>query len=259
MKRKAEAVRPGTPKKLPPRTRSQVIKAKKRQSALLNYQDEDASSTSSSSSKFLEVICNICMEDKTFEMFPNNGSCGHLFCTDCISKHIDAKIKENITIVTCPEPNCKILIKPEVCRYQSLVPKEVLDRWDNALCESLIKGFEKFYCPFKDCSALLVDDGGEAVTSSECPHCNRLFCAQCKVSWHSGMDCKEYQSLIKKGEIARNDNMLMDLAKNKKWKRCPNCNFYVEKTTGCEHIACRCGYDFCYKCGNKWDGGGHLC
>ncbi|GJR69092.1 RNA-directed DNA polymerase, eukaryota, partial [Tanacetum coccineum] len=37
---------------------------------------------------------------------------------------------------------------------------------------------EKFYCLFKDCSALLVDDGGEAVTSSECPHCNCLFCAQ---------------------------------------------------------------------------------
>ncbi|GJS10840.1 zinc finger, C6HC-type containing protein [Tanacetum coccineum] len=39
--------------------------------------------------------------------------------------------------------------------------------------------------PFKDCSALLVDDGGEAVTSSECPHCNRLFCAQCKEKSHT--------------------------------------------------------------------------
>nr|GEX41085.1 zinc finger, C6HC-type [Tanacetum cinerariifolium] len=206
---------------------------------------------SSSSNQFREVTCNICMEDKTFEMFPNKGSCGHLFCSDCISKHIDAKIKENITIITCPEPNCKNLIKPEVCRDRSLVPKEVLDRWDNALCESLIKGSEKFYCPFKDCSALLVDDGGEAVTSSECPHCNRLFCARCKVSWHAGMDCEEYQSLIKKGKIARSDSMLMDLAKNKKWKRCPNCNIYVERTTGCEHIACRCGYQFCYECGNE--------
>ncbi|GKC71355.1 zinc finger, C6HC-type containing protein [Tanacetum coccineum] len=213
---------------------------------------------SSSNNQFREVICNICMEAKTFEMFPNKESCGHLFCSDCISKHIDAKIKENITIVTCPEPNCKILIKPEVCRDRSLVPKEVLDRWDNALCESLIKGSEKFYCPFKDCSALLVDDDGEAVTSSECPHCNRLFCAQCKVSWHAGMDCEECQILIKKGEIARSDTMLMDLAKNKNWKRCPNCNIYVERITGCEHIACRCGYQFCYECGNEWNGG-HLC
>ncbi|PWA80517.1 Zinc finger, C6HC-type [Artemisia annua] len=143
-----------------------------------------ASFTSSSSSEFLEVICNICMEDKTFEMFPNNGSCGHLFCSDCISKHIDAKIKENIIV-------------------------------DNALCESLIKGSEKFYFPFKDCSVLLVDDGGEAVT--ECPHC-KTDCFALSVRNHGmrGWIARNIKALIKKGEIARSNNMLMDLAKIKK-------------------------------------------
>nr|GEU47122.1 zinc finger, C6HC-type [Tanacetum cinerariifolium] len=94
--------------------------------------------------------------------------------------HVAAKIQENITTVRCPDPNCKGIIGPEACRL--IVPKEVLDRWEDALCESLILGAEKFYCPFKDCSAMLVNDGGEAVTSSECPHCYRLFCAQCKVA-----------------------------------------------------------------------------
>ncbi|GKE32965.1 zinc finger, C6HC-type containing protein [Tanacetum coccineum] len=75
---------------------------------------------------------------------------------------------------------------------------------------------------------LLVDDDGGTVTSSECPHCNRLFCAQCKVTWHSGISCSEYQSL-KKDERDPSDLMLRDLAKNKAWNRCPNCNFYVEK------------------------------
>nr|GFB09425.1 zinc finger, C6HC-type [Tanacetum cinerariifolium] len=84
---------------------------------------------------------------------------------------------------------------------------------------------------------MLVDDGGEDVTSSECPHCNRLFCAQCKVMWHSGMDCSEFQSL-KENERDPNDIMLMDLAKNKKWRRCPSCKYYVERTEGCLHITC---------------------
>nr|GFB34620.1 probable E3 ubiquitin-protein ligase RNF217 [Tanacetum cinerariifolium] len=48
-----------------------------------------------------------------------------------------------------------------------------------------------------------------------------------------------------------NDIMLMDLAKNKKWRRCPSCKFYVERTDGCLHISCRCGYHFCYGCGEK--------
>ena len=45
---------------------------------------------------------------------------------------------------------------------------------ENALCESLILGSENLYCPFKDCSALLVDNGGQSVT---------LFCT---VGWQWG-------------------------------------------------------------------------
>ncbi|GKD77603.1 zinc finger, C6HC-type containing protein, partial [Tanacetum coccineum] len=193
-------------------------------------------------------FCDICMDTKTeSEMFRNTNVCRHMFCFDCIRGHVAAKIQENITKVRCPDQNCKGVIGPEACRL--IVPREVLDRWEDALCESLILGSEKFYCPFKDCSALLVNDGGGAVTSSECPHCNRLFCAQCKVTWHSGICCSEYQSL-RKDERDPSDLMLMDLAKNNKWKRCPNCNFYVEKINGCDDIHCRCGHDFDYNMGS---------
>ncbi|GJZ92322.1 zinc finger, C6HC-type containing protein [Tanacetum coccineum] len=217
---------------------------------ILDGQDSQAYESSQVADRF----CDICMDTKTeSEMFRNTKVCGHMFCFDCIRGHVAAKIQENITKVRCPDPHCRGIIGPEVCRL--IVPKEVLERWEDALCESLILGAEKFYCPFKDCSALLVDDGGGTVTSSECPHCNRLFCAQCKVTWHSGISCSEYQSL-KKDERDPSDLMLRDLAKNKAWKRCPKCNFYVERTTGCEHIACRCGYQFCYMCGNMWNGEG---
>ncbi|PWA80518.1 Zinc finger, C6HC-type [Artemisia annua] len=210
---------------------------------ILDSQDSHAFESSQVPDRF----CDICMDTKKeSEMFRNTKVCGHMFCFDCIRGHVAAKIQENITKVRCPDPNCKGVIGPEACRL--IVPKEVLERWENSLCESLILGSEKFYCPFKDCSAMLVDDGGGAVTSSECPHCHRLFCAQCKVTWHSGMSCSEYQSL-KKGERDPSDIMLRDLAKNKKWKRCPKCNFYVELVSGCLHIRCRCGHQFCYGCG----------
>jgi E3 ubiquitin-protein ligase RNF144 len=76
------------------------------------------------------------------------------------------------------------------------------------------------------------------VTRAECPDCRRLFCAQCKVSWHAGIECREFQELSK-DEREREDIMVMDLAKTKKWKRCPRCKFYVEKIDGCLHISCR--------------------
>lgn len=34
-----------------------------------------------------------------------------------------------------------------------------------------------------------------------------------------------------------------------KFKQCPFCRFWVEKTEGCDHMRCRCGKEFCYKCG----------
>jgi hypothetical protein len=53
-----------------------------------------------------------------------------------------------------------------------------------------------------------------------------------------GVDCKEFQSL-KDGERGSEDLMAMELAKNKRWKRCPKCSFYVEKSEGCTRISCR--------------------
>ncbi|GKD21872.1 zinc finger, C6HC-type containing protein [Tanacetum coccineum] len=213
-------------------------------------------STSSSSKlpidsrKLPERYCDICTDRKTeSEMFRNTNVCGHMFCFDCIREHVAVKIKENMVNVRCPDPSCKGLIRPEVCRF--FVPREVIIRWEKALCESMIIGSQKFYCPFKDCSALLVDDGGLSVTSSECPNCNRLFCAQCKVAWHAGIDCRQFQMVIK-GEIDPTDIWLMNLAKTKNWRRCPKCSFYVEKTEGCLHISCRCGYQFCYGCGMEY-------
>ncbi|KAK9070062.1 hypothetical protein SSX86_010461 [Deinandra increscens subsp. villosa] len=202
--------------------------------------------TSSKKRPLVTSFCGICMDIKaSSEMFENTKVCGHQFCSECIRGHVAAKIQENRIKITCPEPSCQVMIGPEACRSIG-VPQEVLERWEKILCESVIMEAQKFYCPFKDCSAMLVDDGGVAVTSSECPFCHRLFCAQCKVAWHCGMSCAESQS-VKRGD----DNLLMKLAKKKKWMQCPKCKFMVEKVVGCQHISCRCGYQFCYGCGRS--------
>lgn len=120
-----------------------------------------------------------------------------------------------------------------------------------ALCEMLI-GSMKFYCPYKDCSALLIDDGGEdgfVVTNAECPHCFRWFCVKCKVPWHTDFTCEQFQALG--ADSGSDDLMVMRMAKAQKWQRCPACSYYVEKTEGCLFVKCRCGTSFCYTCGTK--------
>ncbi|KAL6144403.1 hypothetical protein ACLB2K_055096 [Fragaria x ananassa] len=187
-------------------------------------------------------FCMICMDVKpSGEMFTNN-SCNHSFCTDCIGRYVATKIQENISMVKCPDVKCKEVLEPQSCR--SFIPQQVFERWESALCESLFLASDRFYCPFKDCSMMLVDDGGEVVTVSECPNCHRLFCAQCRVVWHAGIDCSEFQQLSK-DERGREDIMVMELAHQKQWRRCPRCMFYVEKTAGCSHITCRLALNAC--------------
>ncbi|XP_048133192.1 uncharacterized protein LOC115746698 isoform X2 [Rhodamnia argentea] len=192
------------------------------------------------------IICEICIEPRTNSDLFHIKGCNHTYCVDCVTKYVASKLQDNVTHIDCPVSGCGGLLEPEYCR--SILSPELFDRWGNALCEALILEGERFYCPFKDCSALLINDGGVVVRESECPNCRRLFCAECRVPWHAGVECQEFQEM-KEGERGREDIMLMKLAEKKHWRRCPKCRFFVQKISGCAFVKCRCGVEFCYRCG----------
>ncbi|KAI6679799.1 hypothetical protein NL676_033680 [Syzygium grande] len=193
-------------------------------------------------------VCEICVEPRTGgDLFRIKG-CSHAYCNDCVAKYVASKLQDNVTRIGCPVSGCGGVLEAVYCR--SILPPEVFDRWGNALCEALILEAERFYCPFRDCSALLIRDGGEVVRDSECPNCRRMFCAQCRVPWHMGVGCEEFQRL-NEGERGREDIMLKKLAEEKHWRRCPKCSFYVQKIDGCAFVKCRCGVEFCYRCGTQ--------
>ncbi|OAY52617.1 probable E3 ubiquitin-protein ligase RNF217 [Manihot esculenta] len=208
--------------------------------------EQNLQESGQSSSSF----CEICAETKESNQMFATERCAHSYCYDCITKHVATKIQDSITKFTCPGLNCKAVLELETCRVK--LSKGVIDRWEEALCEELISASQRFYCPFKDCSAMMVADSeGESITEAECPFCHRLFCARCHVPWHSGVECEVFQKL-NEDERGREDLMVMEIAKEKKWSRCPNCKFYVERTEGCPHITCRCSFQFCYGCESEW-------
>ncbi|CAL9170095.1 unnamed protein product [Musa hybrid cultivar] len=126
-----------------------------------------------------------------------------------------------------PDVIVTFLAYPPDCRLQIT---EGLDDGKNekgVLCQSAIQA--KFYCPFNECSALLeAGDGEEAITVSECPHWNRMLCAYCKVPWHHGPDCKEFQGL-EEGERGREDLLPRELAAKLRWQRCPQGKCYCRE------------------------------
>lgn len=56
------------------------------------------------------------------------------------------------------------------------------------------------------------------------------------------MQCKEREY----------DKKFLRFAKGAKYKECGKCRRWVEKQSGCDHITCLCGHDFCYRCGGNY-------
>nr|AGO14652.1 ring finger like protein [Solanum tuberosum]AGO14654.1 ring finger like protein [Solanum tuberosum] len=131
---------------------------------------------------------------------------------------------------------------------------EIFARYEKGLIESAIPNREKLYCPYKKCAKLLshdpTDEEAEIIIKGKCPWCAGLLCARCRVPWHTGRDCQQFQ----REEKDREDDLRVKLlAENCKWKNCPHCNSLVDKVDdGGVHIACRCKEEFCYGCGETW-------
>ncbi|KAL8487771.1 hypothetical protein ACS0TY_024190 [Phlomoides rotata] len=197
-----------------------------------------------------ESFCEICLENKeNWQMFTND-TCSHSFCNECTTSHIVVKIQDKVEEIACPSLNCKAILNFEACRL--MIPIDTLVQWDEFLCMSLIPESQKLYCPFLDCSAMLVNDSGGVMTEIKCVVCKRCFCGDCHVPWHSEFTCKEFKKLMYPKKGGKEDKIVKTLAKKKSWKKCPKCKMYVEKSEGCVHITCRCKYEFCYRCGGKW-------
>lgn len=104
------------------------------------------------------------------------------------------------------------------------------------------------WCPTPGCSAVFTFDA--ALTDYKCPACKKYYCLACKCEFHTGLSCQDYKEVASLNE---EDRKFMMLVKGAKFKQCPNCKFWVEKNEGCDHMTCRCKYEFCYVCGGKYN------
>lgn len=57
------------------------------------------------------------------------------------------------------------------------------------------------------------------------------------------------------GKCAKNEAVFLNMKYN--YCKCNKCGIIVEKSEACDHMTCKCGNEFCYKCGRKWIGAHH--
>lgn len=200
-------------------------------------------------------LCGICFDDAEQEMH-EGLHCLHRYCHSCITRYVNSRVAQKRHQIYCPHDSCGEALTPHECAY--FLPAEIYDAWSALELEAQISESEKVYCPFSDCSALLLKEENGDLLNAECPFCNRMFCLKCMVPWHADLECSEFQKLPP-AERTLEDLQLLKLAEDRKWKRCGNCKGMIELLYGCSHMTCRCGYQFCYECGVGWANGRANC
>jgi len=198
-----------------------------------------------------DATCQICLDDLYSQKFKPLEKCPHVYHEDCIKEYIKMKIDEKGFPITCPAPDCKSEV---TLADAEILGQEYVDKFISFSLKSYIEKHvdEVSCCPTPDCPFAFLAEEGQ--NEFKCPACNKHYCLNCRVEWHKGMTCKEYEITHKRDE---NDEKFEKLMKGKKYKQCPKCKFWVSKSEGCDAMTCRCGTMFCYHCGRPGDG--HYC
>ncbi|TNV83732.1 hypothetical protein FGO68_gene2846 [Halteria grandinella] len=195
-------------------------------------------------SEFKCIICLTSYHDET-TMFLLQ-SCEHIYHKRCLTLLIQGEIAVGKCPVKCPVMSCsKEFIDPDLSR---LINKEDKDKYlQFAFNSAMDQQADVSWCPSLSCQyAFFYEEG---ITDFKCPKCAKRFCLACRAPFHKGQSCKEYQIAHSRDQ---NDAAFMAFARGAKLKQCPGCGQMVEKAAGCDHMKCRCGRDFCYRCGGMY-------
>lgn len=193
--------------------------------------------------------CLICLEEFNLEDELNYWlDCSCIIHNTCFDQYIASCINDNSLPIKCPECNKEI---NSSFVYESLIQGN----------QSLIPKYEKFTlnyyamhngndvncCPTAGCSYIFFYEEGDA--RFVCPTCEKDYCLPCKTDWHEGISCEENKKLTNTNYL---DEKFNAFVKGAQYKQCPFCSAWVERSGGCDYMACRCGKAFCYRCGEKY-------
>ena len=172
--------------------------------------------------------------------------CTCLVHADCFNDYVNSSIQENKLPIMCP-----------ICKKSEVNQKYIYDSLRSTGNSELIDKYEHFLlnyfmgkskgkvccCPTPGCGYMFINDTNEE--KFICPMCENAYCLRCHVPYHEGRTCNQYKN------DPMYDTAFLKLAKSI-YTQCPSCNFWVEKTIGCDHVTCRCGTEFCYRCGEQY-------
>ncbi|KAF2665662.1 hypothetical protein BT63DRAFT_428614 [Microthyrium microscopicum] len=205
------------------------------------------SKSSSSKRPIKTVTCVSCLEDDIPHTEAAHTKCNHHMCRSCVHRLFVL----STTDVSLMPPRCCDSNEIEPLYVQRLFGKTFLDKaqmkaWNSKYEESKTKN--RLYCTNKECGAWIPPDQIEKSASTgrkrgTCKKCKTQVCKKCSRKWHYSREC----------EVDEDTKKVLALAEETAgWQRCYRCKAVVSLDTGCNHMTCRCGAQFCMLCGRKW-------
>ncbi|KAH7026381.1 uncharacterized protein B0I36DRAFT_330545 [Microdochium trichocladiopsis] len=80
---------------------------------------------------------------------------------------------------------------------------------------------------------------------AKCHSCQRSMCVSHDIPWHKGETCREYDQRTK---LQHRGNKASRKKVKETTRPCPKCKRHIHKYSGCDHITCICGHEWCYIC-----------
>lgn len=186
-----------------------------------------------------EYTCPICFCDDYSATDVIVMKCKHIYCKDCMKNYIVNGMKNRKAgdLFPCMTSKCTQQIQPNEAGY-CLSKKELEEFHEVLFDEHLKRDKNTRWCP--KCNVAMLGEKGMPMLT--CPGCKYKFCFNCNTEeWHEGSTCAAFQRW-KKENAGAADAFSKWKADNT--KTCPKCEKNIQKNGGCDHMTCRCGYEF---------------
>ena len=205
-----------------------------------------------------KYYCGICLDNDVKLEDMVSLSCqpiAHKYCRDCFIDYCSNKISERITDIHCPEVKCRCEIT--FWELQGNLPADIMKKYERFSIRNVCEQNGYIHCPrcnewFADVN-LADTPQAEAIWKKVCcGKCSHEFCGKCGEAPHKSISvqrditCTELARELSK---SNNDALMLELAGNKGYKKCPCCNALTELVEDCcKFVYCRCGKKFCFLC-----------
>mmetsp|Transcript_62181 Transcript_62181/g.173489 ORF Transcript_62181/g.173489 Transcript_62181/m.173489 type:complete len:444 (-) Transcript_62181:139-1470(-) len=199
------------------------------------------------------VRCNICLDNIPYGESARLRGCGretHSACVACLTRYLQLRVEENrVDDLWCPchgDDDCEA--KADESELEELLDADVFEKYKRFSAQRDDTTLRE--CP--ECHKLVAprrDDetganGSKIVAEMTCDSCGCDFCYYHSNAHGPGKQaCAEYerQQLKQEKRAAAAISAL----------NCPGCGQLTEKTSGCNHMTCTCGVEWCWVCGKE--------